>query len=245
MNPFRRLALAVAVSLIAATACQSSDDAGTAAVDPATAESAAVGADLGVESPSLETEADSPVEPSGDSASSASPLGSADLSLPPALGIDELAAAASATEPMPTSISIERLGLTETSVLAVGVEDNGEMTVPPPLDVGWYRFGPRPGESGSAVLAGHVASDGIDGAFRHLDRLEPGDVVTVGFDDGSSQSFVIDELFQVDKTELPFDRVFARSGPAKLALITCGGDFDYNARSYDDNIVATAIPLAG
>ncbi len=119
------------------------------------------------------------------------------------------------------------------------------MTVPPPLDVGWYRYGPSPGEPGSAVLAGHIASGGIDGAFRHLDRLSAGDRIVIDFDDGSAEEFVVDELFQVDKTELPFDSVFARSGPSKLALITCGGPFDPAARSYEDNIVVTAVPFTG
>ncbi len=250
MNSLRWLALAVVALVMTTTACQRNDvaqqvDAGpNAAGSEAAAETAAasstespsmIGPESGLESSSLST----------DESAARSPLGDADLSLPPAKGIDELAAAAASSEPVPTTITVERLGLTGTTVLAVGVEDNGEMTEPPPLDVGWYRFGPRPGEAGSAVLAGHIASGGIPGAFRHLDRLEPGDLVTVGFDDSSSQTWVVDELFQVDKIDLPFDTLFARSGPPKLALITCGGEFDYDARSYEDNIVVTASPVTG
>ncbi len=243
MNTLCRLVPAVVITLLMATACQSSDDTRSAGLDePALAagtEASAgeAGADDGVETPPASTD--------DAESSSVSPLAYADLSLPPAMGIEELAAAAATEEPVPTTISIERLGLDDTTVLAVGVEPNGEMTVPPPLDVGWYRFGPTPGEAGSAVLAGHIASDGIPGAFRYLDRLEAGDLVTVGFDDGSSQTFAVDAQLQVDKTELPFDIMFARSGPPKLALITCGGEFDYDARSYTDNVVVTASPVAG
>lgn len=243
MNSLRWLASAVVVLMMTATACQRNDVTGSADDGPEITETAvapSAGAPL--------TESDSGPEPDstadGDS-TAPSPFGDADLSLPPAKGIDELAAAAASSEPVPATISIDRLGLAETTVLAVGVEGNGEMTVPPPLDVGWYRFGPTPGEAGSAVLAGHIASGGIPGAFRHLDRLEAGDLVTIGFDDGSSQTWVVDDLFQVDKVDLPFDTLFARSGPPKLALITCGGDFDYNARSYEDNIVVTASPVSG
>lgn len=247
MNSLRWLALAVVV-FVMTTACQRNDvaqqvDAGPdAAMSGAAVEEAAASA----ESPSAADPGSGPESdsPSTDESPARSPLGDADLSLPPAKGIDELAAAAT-SEPVPTTITVDRLGLTGTTVLAVGVEGNGEMTVPPPLDVGWYRFGPRPGEAGSAVLAGHIASGGIPGAFRHLDRLEPGDTITVGFDDGSSQTWVVDELFQVDKIDLPFDTLFARSGPPKLALITCGGEFDYDARSYEDNIVVTASPVTG
>ena len=106
--------------------------------------------------------------------------------------------------------------------------------------MGWYRYGPEPGGAGSAVLAGHIASGGIDGAFRHLDRLEPGDRVDVALSDGRLLRFVVTDTVQVGKTELPFDELFARSGPPKLALITCGGEFDYSARSYRDNVVVVA-----
>ena len=241
MNSLRWLALAVVVLLMTATACQRADSL-SASAETQVADSAAASA-------GGSSSSDSGDATTGDSATDRSSTGLAltdeDLSLPPARGIDELAAASAATEPVPTTISIERLGLTKTPVRAVGVESNGEMTVPPPLDVGWYRYGPTPGEAGSAVLAGHIASSGIPGAFRYLDRLEPGDLVTIGFDDGSSQTWAVDELVQVDKTDLPFDSVFARSGPSKIALITCGGEFDYDARSYEDNIVVTASPITG
>ena len=118
------------------------------------------------------------------------------------------------------------------------------MSIPPPREVGWYRYGPEPGGAGSAVLAGHIASGGIDGAFRHLDQLEPGDQVTVAMSDGRRLAFVVSQRVQMDKADLPFDQLFARSGPPQLALITCGGEFDYAARSYRDNVVVVA-DLAG
>ena len=249
MNSLPKLALAVAVVTMTATACQRSDDSSTGVVDTA-ASSVSVTVAEGDTVTEQAAETETETETGSDSiATEGSPtqlaLSESDLSLPPARGIDELAEAATTAEPVTTSISIERIGLAGTAVRSVGVESNGDMTVPPPLDVGWYRYGPTPGEAGSAVLAGHIASGGVPGAFRHLDRLESGDLVTLGFDDGTNQTFVVDELLQVDKTELPFDSVFARSGPSKLALITCGGEFDYNARSYTDNVVVIASPVSG
>ena len=44
----------------------------------------------------------------------------------------------------------------------LGVNDNGEMDVPDnSYDVGWFEPGSRPGEMGSAVIAGHL--DGKNG----------------------------------------------------------------------------------
>jgi hypothetical protein len=36
--------------------------------------------------------------------------------------------------------------------------------------------------------------------------------------------------------------VWAREGDPQLVLITCGGEFDAQARSYEDNVVAFARP---
>jgi LPXTG-site transpeptidase (sortase) family protein len=123
----------------------------------------------------------------------------------------------------------------------VGVEANGDMEIPGVREVGWYRFGSRPGDPGSAVLAAHVAYDGVDGVFRHLGDLRAGDAVEVGLDDGTVRRFVVTDLAQYPKTDLPAE-VFARGGDPRLVLVTCGGEFDPGARHYEDNVVAYARP---
>lgn len=142
----------------------------------------------------------------------------------------------------PVGFSFPRLGVETATVRPVGVEPNGELEVPPESEVGWYRYSPTPGQAGSSVLAGHVNYDGRDGAFRYLSEVEVGDNFSISYADGTSREFVAAEVSQFDKTELPNERIFARSGPAEVALITCGGTFDYDARSYEDNVVVFAIP---
>ena len=167
------------------------------------------------------------------------PLAEAIRPLPPADGIPAIGPA----EPKPIGLRIDALGIESAAVRTVGVEDSGEMEVPAPTEVGWYGFGPSPGESGSAVLAAHIAADGVDGVFRYLTDLDPGDRVEVVFDDGSTEAFEIVELRQYDKDELPLDDLFARDGDARLALVTCGGDFNPSLLSYEDNVVAYAEPV--
>jgi LPXTG-site transpeptidase (sortase) family protein len=142
----------------------------------------------------------------------------------------------------PTGLAIDALGVDGAPVVPVGVASDGEMEIPPVDQVGWYRFGARPGDEGSAVLAAHVAYDGVDGVFRHLDDLAPGDTVSVRFADGGVRTFGVTEVTRYDKAELPAD-VWARGGDSALVLITCGGDFDAEARSYEDNVVAYAAPV--
>ena len=145
---------------------------------------------------------------------------------------------------VPTSISIEGIGVDEAPVVDVGVEENGDMEIPGAKDVGWYRFNPTPGGPGSSVLAAHISYNGTPGVFRYLADVEIGERVVVAFDDGTSTEFEIIELAQYDKQELPDDRVFAKDGDPVLTLITCGGDFNRSLRSYEDNVVAYAVPVA-
>lgn len=145
--------------------------------------------------------------------------------------------------PDPTSISISRIDVGNAPVTGVGVEANGDMELPGADAVGWYRFNPKPGQEGSSVLAAHISYDGRNGVFRYLSEVEPGDIVTIGYNDGSEATFEIVEVAQYDKQELPLDRVFAKDGAPVLTLITCGGDFNRSLSSYEDNFVAYAVPI--
>jgi hypothetical protein len=49
---------------------------------------------------------------------------------------------------------------------------------------------------------------------------------------------------EVSATAVPLARHFARDGPPRLALVTCGGPFDERTRHYRDNVVITAEPAA-
>ena len=128
-------------------------------------------------------------------------------------------------------------------VVPVGVDQGtGELSVPAdPAEVGWYQFGSTPGAAGTAVLAGHLDWKGRPGAFIHLDEVQPGERIEVDLGDGTSHAFVVAETHLILKTELPPD-LFARTGPSKLVLITCGGEFDRSVRRYKQNVVVVATP---
>ena len=139
----------------------------------------------------------------------------------------------------PVELRIDDLAVTSAPVRAVGVDDAGELAVPGPSDVGWYRFGPAPGEPGVAVLVAHVAYDGVDGVFRRLDDLEPGAEVRVRTAGGVDRAYRVTALERYPKDALPA-ALWAKDGPSRLALVTCGGAFDRTQRRYDSNVVAWA-----
>ncbi len=144
----------------------------------------------------------------------------------------------------PKSLTIGSLSINQAPVIPVGIEANGDMEVPDALSVGWYSFGSAPGDAGSTVLAAHIAESGVDGVFRYLDTVNVGSVVSVELEDGSVKQYEITERQQYNKTQLPFDDIFRRSGEEQLVLITCGGDFNPSVRSYEDNVVAYAKAIS-
>jgi len=145
----------------------------------------------------------------------------------------------------PTSLDIDAIDIADAPVDAVGVEPDGSMEIPADVSrIGWYEFGPAPGdEGGSAVLTAHIDSRTQGrGVFYHLDAVASGDTVDVGMSDGSTRTFVVDEIRQIPKVDLPTGDIFRRDGEARLALITCGGAFDPSSRHYLDNLVVLATP---
>ncbi len=239
-SPRRRLAAALFLPLLLVGAsCSTATD---LADEPAPAP--AVTGDDSIESPTDGTEATSPdAERTGSVADQPRPASAlADLitQLPPApTGLPE----PQPDQPRPLGLTIDALGIDIATVIGVGVEPNGDMEIPPADEVGWYRYGPSPGQQGSAVLAAHIAFDGTDGVFVDLKDLELGSLISVSYDDGSTTDFVAVSKEQYDKTQLPRDTIFGRSGDPQLVLITCGGEFNRQVRSYDDNVVIYANPV--
>jgi LPXTG-site transpeptidase (sortase) family protein len=169
--------------------------------------------------------------------------GPAPAGTPPAVPSGAPAAVDRRAEP----VRVRFAGLdVDAPVVPVGVGDRGEMEVPVDVHtVGWYRFGPAPGsDAGSSVLSGHV-DDRVQGrgAFYRLAELEPGDPVEVGLAGAGTLAFQVSSVERVDKAQLPVERIFGRSGPPRLTLVTCGGEFGRAERSYRENVVVTAVPV--
>ena len=165
-------------------------------------------------------------------------VGPSDITVTPGL-LSDLPMPAQAA---PVRLRLPGLGI-DAPVAAVGY-DRGEMEIPARADtVGWYRYGPAPGSSGSAVLAAHVAWGGRPGAFADLRLVQMGTIVEVDFSDGATRRFRVEALASYDKQGLPVQEIFRREGEPVLTLITCGGAFNPSLRSFEDNVVAYAVPV--
>jgi hypothetical protein len=140
----------------------------------------------------------------------------------------------------PVGLRIPSIGVTG-GFVAVGLDAAGALEVPQAADlVGWYTDAPTPGERGPAVATAHVDWKHQTGVFHDLGRLKPGNDVTIDRADGVAVTFRVTRVAEYPKTQFPTDEVYGSTDAAELRLITCGGRFDSNTHSYDDNIVVFA-----
>ncbi|MFC5926586.1 class F sortase [Micromonospora vulcania] len=143
----------------------------------------------------------------------------------------------------PTSIEIPRIGV-DATIMSLGTNPDGTVQVPPleqADQAGWYEPGASPGETGNAVIVGHVDSAKLGPAvFFDLGALVPGDTINVRRADGQPVAFRVDSVQSYPKTSFPTDLVYGPNDRPGLRVVTCGGQFDQVAKSYPDNVVVFA-----
>jgi LPXTG-site transpeptidase (sortase) family protein len=111
--------------------------------------------------------------------------------------------------------------------------------------VGWWDGSARAGEPfGSTVIAGHVDSDtGGIGFFARLLRAKVGDTLTLRAD-SHRLTYRVTAVKKVARRALATEsQAFKQTGPHRLVLITCTGDFHRDRGGYDSNLVVVATPL--
>lgn len=125
------------------------------------------------------------------------------------------------------------------NVQYVGIAYSGNMMVPNNFtDVGWYKYGPVPGQVGSAVIDGHVDNGlGLAGVFKHLEDIKVGDDVYVETKTGQRLQFVVTDIETYPYKHAPTKLIFGQDDVPRLNLITCEGDWVQGGHTYDHRIV--------
>jgi sortase (surface protein transpeptidase) len=142
--------------------------------------------------------------------------------------------------PKPVWLTIPAIGV-KAPIINLGLNRNGTLQVPSTTTVaGWYTGSPRPGATGSAVIAGHVDSRTGPGIFYWLRKMRPGQRIYVRRADGTLAVFTVTAVRIYTKSKFPTAMVYGPVPDAELRLITCGGTFDYARGSYLSNVVVYA-----
>ena len=140
----------------------------------------------------------------------------------------------------PSRLAIPSIGV-RTNVIRLGLNPDRTLQVPASYSVaGWYALGPRPGETGAAVIVGHLDSKEGPGVFYRLGEAQPGDLVRVASTNRDAVRFRVYAVGEYPKSAFPTALVYGQTKQPELRLITCGGPFDAATGHYLDNVVVFA-----
>lgn len=143
----------------------------------------------------------------------------------------------------PTGLRIEAIGVDE-QVFPIGLGEDGQLLAPrgERADLpAWFDGSPTPGESGPAVIEGHVTWGGDPSVFFELGALEPGDRIDVDRRDGTVATFEVYDAARYPKDEFPTVAVYGRTDGPELRLITCSGDLDADEHHLDNTVISARL----
>ncbi|CAL9570397.1 class F sortase [Streptomyces sp. Tu 3180] len=124
------------------------------------------------------------------------------------------------------------LRLTKTGSLGVPPADRKNLA-------GWYEAGTTPGETGTAIIAGHVDNAEGPAVFYSLGALRKGSTIEVDRRDGGVAVFAVDAVEVYDARDFPDARVYGAASRPELRVITCGGNYS-RTTGYQGNVVVYA-----
>ncbi|MEK7570745.1 MAG: class F sortase [Patescibacteria group bacterium] len=142
---------------------------------------------------------------------------------------------------IPTSIRIPQINVTG-QIEQVGLDSKKAMDVPKDADnAAWYKLGPRPGQIGNAVFAGHFDKEsGAPAIFYDLTSLRKGDEIIITDDQGKELTFFVIRMVKYPYNSFPIGEVFGKTDKTMLNLITCHGDWSSSSKNYSHRYVIYA-----
>lgn len=141
----------------------------------------------------------------------------------------------------PVRLIIPKLNISSI-VASVGVKPDGAMDIAKnPDNVAWYNLGARPGDKGSAVIAGHYGWDnGRGSVFNSLHTLIAGDTISVEDENGVIISFVVRASESHDPNTDATHIFRSSDGKSHLNLVTCEGTWSRSRQTYSSRLVVFA-----
>jgi len=138
----------------------------------------------------------------------------------------------------PVVLKIDSIGVA-TDISPVGLNDAGDMAIDDdPKQAAWYKLGPKPGEEGSAVIAGHYGwKNGSPSVFNDLNKLVKGDTISTLDENGRLMNFVVTRTALYAPDQDATDVFRSDDGKAHLNLVTCQGSWNNTAKTYSERLI--------
>ncbi|MGW4562785.1 class F sortase [Streptomyces sp. NPDC004561] len=127
-------------------------------------------------------------------------------------------------------------------LMGLALTRSGSLDVPPAKDknlAGWYEAGTTPGETGTAIVAGHVDNTEGPAVFYDLGALKRGTRIEIDRRDGTVAEFTVDAVEVYSARDFPDEKVYGAAHRPELRVITCGGGYS-KATGYQGNVVVFA-----
>ncbi|WP_282083161.1 class F sortase [Streptomyces tendae] len=151
-------------------------------------------------------------------------------------------AAAPALPPSPPDrVRIPAIGV-DAPLTGLGLTGTGSLDVPPAERknlAGWYEAGTTPGETGTAIVAGHVDNAEGPAVFYRLGALKKGARIEIDRRDGGVAVFTVDAVEVYAADAFPDEKVYGAADRPELRVITCGGPYS-RSTGYQGNVVVFA-----
>jgi Sortase domain len=144
---------------------------------------------------------------------------------------------------LPNTIRLPRGGTAY--LVHVQVTDDGSLPIPSGVDQAvWWGTG-LDAKAGATVFAGHVNWAGVTGPFAELWQDQIGAVITVRDNSGAQLRYRVTQVLTLNKSTLPKQAptLFSATGPQRIVVATCGGEWVGGTLGYADNRVMVAMPV--
>jgi len=147
---------------------------------------------------------------------------------------------------MPRVITIDSADV-KARVFRMGVDDKNRIGVPRSIwDTGWYDGSAKPGEKGVALIDGHISGPTQPAIFEKLPKIDKGTKITIERGDGTKINYAVESIETKKLEDVDMNKVLTPTDNQNqtLALITCGGQFNAKAFTYDSRVIVMAKRVA-
>lgn len=181
-------------------------------------------------------------DPGAPQADPAPPAPAPETAAPPSSEITETPAT-----PVPQRLPAGTIRLAHggtASIVRREIGDDGVLPIPNAINqASWWGAGIDAGV-GATVLAGHINWKGATGPFAELWQAHVGDPVSIVDHAGVAAEYAVTQVITLGKDELPrrAEELFAQTGPHRLVLVTCGGQWVGGKIGYASNQIVVAAP---
>lgn len=146
---------------------------------------------------------------------------------------------------MPRYVSIPKLGIKNTRILRMGLDNNGSIKTPNSIfDAGWYEGSSSPNDTvGSALIMAHVSGVSEVGVFYNLFKLQNGDEINIEMGDGTLYVYRVVAKEEAAVDEINMNRYLVSKDVDKpgITLMTCAGEFNPETQQYENRLAVFAV----